>query len=71
VQDLGRLLLVIGVVVAAAGVVLLVAGRLPWLGRLPGDIVVRRGPLTFYFPLATSVLVSIVLTVLLSIFWRR
>lgn len=70
-QDLGRLLLVIGVVVAAAGVVLLVAGRLPWLGRLPGDIVVRRGPLTFYFPLATSVLVSIVLTVLLSIFWRR
>jgi hypothetical protein len=71
VQDLGRLLLVVGLLVALLGVVLLFAGRIPWLGRLPGDILVRRGPVTFYFPLATSLLVSIVLSVILAFFWRR
>ena len=45
--------------------------RLPWLGRLPGDFVVRRGPVTFYFPLATSLVVSVVLSLLAAWFWRR
>jgi len=49
----------------------LFAGRIPWLGRLPGDIVVRRGPVTFYFPLVTSLVVSIVLSVIFGLFWRR
>jgi hypothetical protein len=44
---------------------------MPWLGRLPGDIVINRGPVSVYFPLATSVVISIVLTVLLNLFWRR
>ncbi len=71
VQDLGRLLIGLGLLVALVGVGLLFAGRIPWLGRLPGDILVRRGPVTFYFPLATSILVSVVLSVLLALFWRR
>ena len=71
VQDLGRLLLVVGVVVALAGALLLMAPRLPWLGRLPGDFVVRRGPVTFYFPLATSLVVSVVVSLLAAWFWRR
>ncbi len=70
-QDLGRLLIVFGAVVMIAGVMLLVAPRLPWLGKLPGDILVRRDQFTFYFPVVTCVVVSIVLTVLLNIFWRR
>ncbi len=70
-QDLGRFLVLLGVVVVLVGVVLLVADRVPWLGRLPGDFTVHRGPVTFYFPLATSILVSIVLTVLLNLFFRR
>ena len=57
-----------------AGAVLMGIGVLLWagfpLGKLPGDFMVRRGPLSFYFPLATSIVVSVVLT-LLMIFFRR
>ena len=70
-QDLGRLLVVLGLLIALAGAILLFAVRIPWLGRLPGDVLVRRGPVTIYFPLATSLLVSVVLSVLLALFWRR
>ena len=70
-QGLGRLLIVFGLVIVAVGVVLLVADRIPGVGRLPGDLVVRRGPFTFYFPLATSIVLSVLLTILLNLFWRR
>lgn len=70
-QDIGRLLVALGLLVALLGAVLLFAGRIPWIGRLPGDILIRRGPVTFYFPLATSLLVSVVLSLLLALFWRR
>ena len=72
--DLGKLLIVLGAILLVAGVVLLLLGRtsLP-LGRLPGDIVYRGKHTTFYFPLATSILLSIVLTVVLYVIgrWRR
>lgn len=64
--DLGKLLVVLGAVVIAAGLVLMLAGRahLP-LGRLPGDIVYRGKNTTFYFPLVTSIILSVVLSVIL------
>jgi uncharacterized membrane protein YidH (DUF202 family) len=65
VSDIGRLLIVLGVVIAVVGVLLVVAGRVPWLGRLPGDIHVQRENWSFHFPLATSLLLSVVLTLLL------
>jgi len=71
VSDLGRALVVLGLVLAATGVVLTFAGRVPWLGRLPGDLQIQRGGWTFYFPLATSVLLSVVLTLALWVFGRR
>jgi hypothetical protein len=71
VHDVGKLLVVFGVLIALAGVALMLAGRVPWLGRLPGDIHVQRGAWTFYFPLATSLLLSLVLTLVLWIFGRR
>jgi hypothetical protein len=64
--DVGKLLVVFGLVIAAVGFLLILAGRVPWVGRLPGDIYVQRGNWTFYFPLATSLLISVVLTL---IFW--
>ena len=64
---MGKGLVIAGIVIAGIG--LLMMAGLP-IGRLPGDIVIRRGTGTFYFPLATSVLLSIILTVLLS-FLRR
>lgn len=63
---MGRGLVILGLVIAAVGVV--VMAGVP-LGRLPGDFTVRRGSFTFYFPLATSVIVSILLTLLLQ--WLR
>ena len=74
-RDLGKLLLGWGVVMVCLGLILLVAGnfsgRLPWLGRLPGDIHIQRGSWSLYFPLATCLVVSIVLTLLFSLFGRR
>ncbi len=64
---MGKLLLIGGLLVAGIG--LLMMAGIPF-GRLPGDIVIRRGSGTFYFPLATSILLSIILTLLLSL-WRR
>ena len=70
-SEIGKLLIVFGVLIAVVGVVIVVAGRLPWIGRLPGDVYVQRGHFTFYFPLATSILVSLVLTLLFWLFGRR
>jgi len=71
VKGLGVLLLAIGLAIALAGLALILAERIPWLGRLPGDIVIRRERFTFYFPLATMLIVSIVLTLLINFLWRR
>lgn len=72
--DLGKLLIFFGLLLVVAGVVLVLLGRthLP-LGKLPGDIIYRGKNTTFYFPLATSILVSVVLSLLLYIVsrWRR
>lgn len=74
-QDLGKMLLGFGVLMVLLGGILLFAGNLsgkvPWLGRLPGDIHIQRGSWSFYFPLATCLLISIVLTLLFSLFGRR
>ncbi|HEV8458247.1 MAG TPA: DUF2905 domain-containing protein [Methylomirabilota bacterium] len=64
-----------GLVVVFLGVILLLAGNLsgkvPWLGRLPGDISIDRGNWKFYFPLTTSLLISVVVSLLLYFFGRR
>jgi len=70
-SDVGKALVALGLLIALAGVVLLLVGRVPWLGRLPGDIHFQRGNFSFYFPLATSLLLSVVLTLLLYIIGRR
>ena len=64
---MGKLLVIVGAIVMGAG--LLVMMGLP-IGRLPGDLSFRRGSTTFYFPLATSILASIILTLLLALFRR-
>ena len=69
--DLGRTLLVLGLVLAGLGVLFLVAGQVPWLGRLPGDIRIERENVRVYVPLATCLLLSLVLTVLLNLLARR
>jgi uncharacterized protein HemY len=70
---LGRYLIVLGLVIVVIGVVLVLAGKFSGLriGRLPGDIYIERGNWTFYFPLATSILLSIILSLLLWLFNRK
>ena len=72
---LGKLLIGFGVVMIILGGIFLLLGNLtgkvPWIGRLPGDIYIERGNWNFYFPLATSVLLSIILTLIFSFFGRR
>lgn len=70
-HEIGRLLITLGLVLAAAGTFLLFAHRMPWLGHLPGDIVIRRKSVFVYFPLATSLVVSIILSVLFWVWSRR
>jgi hypothetical protein len=66
----GKSLIVLGLVIALIGVLLTLAGRIPWLGRLPGDIYLKRENFTFYFPLATSIIISVVLSFILWLFRR-
>ena len=61
-QPLGRILIVVGLVLAALGILLTLGAKIPGLGRLPGDIVIERGGFRLYLPLATSILLSLVLT---------
>ena len=70
-SDLGKLLIALGGLIVLVGVVLVLFDRIPGVGRLPGDIVVRRGNFTFYFPLATSLILSLLLTVLFWFLGRR
>ena len=66
--DLGRLLLVLGLVLAGVGVLLMVGGRLPFrLGRLPGDISYRGRNTSFYFPIVTCIILSVALTLIMWI----
>jgi hypothetical protein len=71
VESLGRMLLYIGVVMVLIGAFFLLVAKVPWFGRLPGDIIYRREGLTLYIPVATMILVSLTLTLLLNIIWRR
>jgi hypothetical protein len=70
-MNVGRLLILAGVVLVALGVIVTLAGRFTPLGRLPGDIVFRRGNFTFYFPVVTSIVLSVLLTLVLWLFSRR
>jgi len=65
----GKILLVSGLLIAGAGLLLLLSSKTGWIGKLPGDITVRRGNFTFYFPLATCILISFVVSLLL--WWFR
>jgi hypothetical protein len=60
------MLIILGGLIALAGVILLLAHKIPYIGRLPGDIYVKKENFTFYFPLTTSIVVSIILSL---IFW--
>jgi len=68
--ELGKILMVCGGLMFVVGVVLTLSGKIPWLGRLPGDIFIQRDNFSFSFPLATCLLLSVVLSIILALFRR-
>jgi hypothetical protein len=68
VSGIGKLLIISGCLMAALGVILVFSDKIPWLGRLPGDISIKRENFSFYFPLTTCILISIILSLLFALF---
>lgn len=71
VSSIGKLLMLVGVILLALGVLLTFIGKIPGIGRLPGDIVVKRGNFTFFFPVTTCIILSIILSLLFALFSRK
>jgi len=69
--SIGKGLVFFGIVLIVAGVLIQLFQKVPWIGRLPGDIYIKKENMSFYFPLATSLLISLVLTILLNLFGRK
>jgi len=67
---LGKSLIIFGLIIIAFGIIITFAGKIPWLGRLPGDIQIKKENFTFYFPLATCMLVSVIVSLLLWLLKR-
>jgi membrane protein implicated in regulation of membrane protease activity len=70
-NGLGKLLILLGGILIIIGAAMILVGKLPWLGRLPGDIYVERRNFTFFFPITTSILVSVILSLVLYLLSRR
>ncbi|RMH06752.1 MAG: DUF2905 domain-containing protein [Nitrospirae bacterium] len=75
-SDLGKMIILMGVMLVALGGILTLLGKWPsgglgWIGRLPGDILIKRDNFTFYFPLGTSILISIIGSLILYLLFRR
>jgi len=71
VESLGRMLILIGVVAIVIGAIFVLFGKVPWIGRLPGDIVIRRDNFTLYFPIVTMFLLSLILTIIFNLIGRK
>jgi len=67
-SDLGKVLIVLGAVIAGIGVLLMVGDKIPWIGKLPGDIIIKKEKFTFYLPIVTCIILSILLTIIFSLF---
>ncbi|MFH1397693.1 MAG: DUF2905 domain-containing protein [Candidatus Omnitrophota bacterium] len=70
-QELGKILIIFGIILLGLGLALCFANKIPFIGRLPGDILIQKKNFSFYFPLTTSILVSIILSIIFWLWPRR
>lgn len=70
-SEIGKLLVLVGFLIIIIGILLTFAGKIPFIGKLPGDIVIERKNFTLYLPIGTSILLSIILSLILYLFHRR
>ncbi len=66
--EIGKLLIFFGLILIIIGLIFSFAGKIPYIGKLPGDIYIKKGNFSFYFPITTCIIISIVLTLIFSIF---
>jgi len=71
INGFGKILVLSGIILTAAGILFIFAGKIPWFGKLPGDIYIKKENFTLYFPLATSILLSVVLSVVMFFIGRK
>jgi hypothetical protein len=69
-SHLGKILIIAGIVITTAGILVALSPKIPWLGRLPGDLVIKRDNFRLYLPITTCIVVSLVLSLLLYLFRR-
>lgn len=69
-RGIGKLIIIMGIALVVIGLLITFAPRIPLLGKLPGDFYFKRGNASFYFPLASSILISVILSIILSLFFR-
>lgn len=70
-EGMGKLLIIVGGILIFLGIIFFFGSKIPYIGRLPGDIMYKKGNFHFYFPLATCIILSIFLTLLLNLFLRK
>ncbi len=70
-NEIPKTLILLGVVLIIAGVLAALFFKVPWIGKLPGDIWIRKGTFQFYFPLTTCLIISLVLTFIFKFFWKK
>ena len=70
-SDIGRLLILFGIILIAVGVFFTVGGKIPWLGKLPGDIYIQKKGFTLFFPITTSIIISVIISLALMLFRKR
>jgi len=68
--SLGKVLIIVGLVIAGIGILLVLTPKIPWLGKLPGDILIKKDNFRFYFPVTTCIIISIILSLLFYLFKR-
>lgn len=67
---IGKILLIVGAIIIVIGLILVFSSHIPFLGKLPGDIVIKKENFTFYFPIVTMIIVSVVLTIIINVILR-
>lgn len=70
-HTIGRILIIVGGLIVVIGVIILLGGKIPLLGKLPGDIHIKGKNFSFHFPLVTSILLSIILTIIVNLIFRK
>jgi hypothetical protein len=69
--DLGKSIIIIGIVLIIVGIIMTMAGKIPWVGKLPGDIFIKKESFSFYFPLTTCILLSIIASVIMCLLGKK